>query len=72
MSGFRRFVNEKLVEVLIAVLFAGGGALIAQRVAIAVTTERVDSIEERINILRSENKSDHDRIISILLEKKGS
>lgn len=72
MSSFRRFVNEKLVEVLIVILFAGCGALIAQRVAIAVTTERVDNLDERIDILRSENKSDHDRIISILLERKGS
>jgi len=72
MRTFRKFVEEKLVEVFLAVLLAGGGALIAQRVAIAVTEERVNNLEESIKTLRSENKSDHDKIIEILLEKKGS
>ena len=72
MRNFRKFVEEKLVEVLLAVLFAGGSALIAQRVALAVTEERVNNLEESIKTLRSENKSDHDKIIEILIEKKGS
>lgn len=69
MSGFRRFVDEKLVEVLLVVVVTVAGALIAQRVALAVAETRIENLEARIEQLRSENRDDHKQIMDLLKSK---
>ncbi len=69
IAALKKQVVNFMLEILLVITGAVGSILWTINAAQAAQNERINGLEKQMEIIRIENKTDHDKILDILLRK---